>query len=108
MSARRQSGGGFHGLIAFLRRLVEAVKHARGREAAGGRQGGGGQRWPQCPACHRRTPSLCSDAEEGAEPCGYGITCCCYGPHQAPKGSRGADSGRDDGKFTTSAPKAAE
>lgn len=89
MTARRKSGGGFHGFIAFLRRLVEAVKHARGdSQATGGRPGGGGQRWPQCPACYRRTPALCSDAEEDAEPCFFGVDCCCTGPHRAPRGSQ--------------------
>lgn len=105
MSARHRSGGKFHAFIQAIRRFIDAFKQTRGDgQAAGGRAAGGaGGRpnpWPQCPLCHRRVPSVCTDAEEGAEPCGNGVSCgCCYGPHRAEKG---AQDGRDDGKFTTS------
>lgn len=99
MTARRRSGGGFHGFVAFLRRLVEAFRH----DPAGGgsRPGGRGRNpRPQCPACHRFVEELCVEAEDGAEPCGLGRKCCCGGPHLAEKTSQ------DGGKFKTSAERA--
>lgn len=89
MSARRKSGGFFHRFIEFVRRLREAIQHARGKGQAGGGRNPGGrgrQQQPQCPCCYRFVPALCTTAEEGAEPCGYGIVCCCPGEHRAETG----------------------
>jgi hypothetical protein len=102
MNARRQAGGFFHRLIDFFRRLREAIRHVRGRQAAGGRsQGGRGRQQMQCPACHRFVRAICQDAEEGAEPCRLGLDCgCCPGEHRAAKGAQ------DGGKFQTSVERA--
>jgi hypothetical protein len=41
---------------------------------------------PKCPGCFKRVQALCTDAPDGAEPCGFGLACgCCMGPHQPPK-----------------------
>jgi hypothetical protein len=109
MTARRRSGGGLHGLVAFIQRLIEALRHARnGGQAGTGRGPGdrGRNPWPQCPICFRRVPALCADAEEGAEPCFLGVACgCCTGPHLAKKDAQG---GEDGGKFKTSVQAAGE
>lgn len=48
--------------------------------------------WKKCPCCYRRNPVLCDTAEEGAQPCGFGLRCgCCTGPHRAPKAKGSAD-----------------
>jgi hypothetical protein len=89
--------------MRFLREILDAFRHVLGGESAqhGGGRTGGRNPWPQCTACFRRVPALCTDAEEGAEPCFLGVTCgCCTGPHRAPS------SAQDGGKFTTSVEKA--
>mgnify|MGYP001036914268 CR=1 FL=1 len=67
--------------LKLARDLVEAFRHVGGRPTAKRRNP-----WPRCPACYHRVPALCTEAEPGARPCGFGIAClCCDGPHKTPK-----------------------
>lgn len=87
-------------VVEFVRTLTEAFQTARAGHPPA--RSSRPNSYPQCPACFRRVPALCQDAEEGAEPCGNGLMCCCSGPHVAPKNTKGEDGG----KFQTSVERA--